>query len=262
MALHGARMSNANAIPEEEATAAVLSIWDTKILRVKKPQAILALRDCDLYTKNRDLAQAVLMILEHELKSSRGRGGAGFSNWDGSCTVEHILPQDPSKWLRPAGLWTKPEHRDCLHKLGNLCLLNQSDNSKVRNKGYREKVAILQGAHGVIASSGTAQTLQNIATWDLAAYQKRHKELLCRLVKRWRIDVDVLNQGPATDGEYQPLQVSPLSALKGSRLCRQPLLQILHLLQPFQWTFIVHHHSGPAVHSSLYPWGMGHALAA
>lgn len=145
MALHGARMSNANAIPEEEATAAVLSIWDTKILRVKKPQAILALRDCDLYTKNRDLAQAVLMILEHELKSSRGRGGAGFSNWDGSCTVEHILPQDPSKWLRPAGLWTKPEHRDCLHKLGNLCLLNQSDNSKVRNKGYREKVAILQG---------------------------------------------------------------------------------------------------------------------
>jgi hypothetical protein len=94
-----------------------------------KKKTICILENAQLY-KNRNLAQAVLLMLEHELSGAKERtgGGSSFSGWDGSCTVEHILPQDPEKegedWMWPAG------HEGCLHKLGNLCLLNQSDSKQ------------------------------------------------------------------------------------------------------------------------------------
>jgi hypothetical protein len=196
-----------SAIPVEEAKMAVLSVWGTMELSVNKDKAITVLRDCDLYPKKSGFAQAVLTILEQSLSTNRGMGGNGFSNWEGSCTVEHILPQDPNKqgagWLDgQKGCWTEKKHGACLHKLGNLCLLNQSDNSKVRNSGFEEKLKILvKEGGGQVTSSATARTLVNFTKWTPRTYAKRHQELLEKLAKRWSICMDQVNQGLTGDGK-------------------------------------------------------------
>lgn len=44
-----------------------------------------------------------------------------------NCTVEHILPSSPKHWKGWKG-FDKQDHKDWVHRLGNLTLLGQSDN--------------------------------------------------------------------------------------------------------------------------------------
>ena len=193
----------------KEAIEAVQKAWEQQLNKGDKAHAILALQNRDLYTK-RALAQAVLLIVEHQLTrpKERAKGGLRYSGWEGSCTLEHILPQTPDRadadWLERepgAGPWSLDQHKKCLNKLGNLCLLNQSDNSKVSNRGFSDKLATLKGDHGIITSSGTAQTLQGLDKWDHAAYLKRHESLLNLLADRWNIPLHLVKKGASAEGK-------------------------------------------------------------
>jgi hypothetical protein len=56
-----------------------------------------------------------------------------------STTLEHILPQEPSQWGLEAG---NEEVEVLIHRLGNLTLLKNSDNSRIQNFPFEEKKVI------------------------------------------------------------------------------------------------------------------------
>jgi uncharacterized protein with ParB-like and HNH nuclease domain len=56
-----------------------------------------------------------------------------------STTLEHILPQEPSQWGLNAG---SEEVEVLIHRLGNLTILKNSDNSRIQNFPFGEKKLI------------------------------------------------------------------------------------------------------------------------
>lgn len=91
-----------------------------------------------LSVKNNRLARALLLMLEHE---GTNRKKTGAPKWTGKISIEHILPRNISKpgadWDRH---WTAEKQSEWLHRLGNLAMLNDSDNSSLGNCGFQAKI--------------------------------------------------------------------------------------------------------------------------
>jgi hypothetical protein len=94
-----------------------------------------------------------------------------------STTLEHILPQEPEKW----GLNGKDEEVDVLiHRLGNLTLLTNADNSRIQNSPFTEKKDVYLAEKLKINSQVVSSE-----TWGKAEIIERQKFLSEHIVELW-----------------------------------------------------------------------------
>ena len=137
--------------------------------------------------KNNKLARALLFMLEHQ---GTNRNKTGAPRWSGKTSIEHILPRNISKpgakWNRH---WNAGKLSEWLHRLGNLAMLNDSDNSSLGNCGFQAKIAKIESFKDS-ASWTIRDVLQNHATgkWDEHNLKKRHERLLNVFRQRWGVE--------------------------------------------------------------------------
>jgi len=107
--------------------------------------------------------------------------GKIWGNTSKEKSVEHIFPQkDPDgNWKGKARQNVNPE--SFVHRLGNLLVLPPGINSKAGTKSFADKVKIyksVQGLHHV-------NKVTRLRDWNLAAIEKREKELMKFAEEQW-----------------------------------------------------------------------------
>lgn len=70
-----------------------------------------------------------------------------------------------------------------LHKLGNLTPLSQEINTELSNKSFDDKKKIIEEKLGSSIMEVSKQVLE-LDDWNLAAFLKRHEELISKLANR------------------------------------------------------------------------------
>jgi len=142
---------------------------------------IMKTLDGDLYLIRR-IRQYVLLRLDSALAQ-------GEATYDYPIiSVEHVLPQNPSKgsvWLKwfPA----EEERAQYTHRIGNLTLLSRKKNAEAQNYDFdRKKEGYFATRKGVSPFALTTQVLQK-TEWTPAIINQRQKELLQKLRTLWRL---------------------------------------------------------------------------
>lgn len=110
--------------------------------------------------------------------------------WDGTKTVEHILPQNPA-----INCWGDflPEQRAAVtHTLGNLVLLTRRKNSSASNLEFDDKKKVYfglgnQGPTRKTATYASVLELAHCLGWNPLTYQERHHRHALLLAKRWGV---------------------------------------------------------------------------
>lgn len=132
-----------------------------------------------------------MLILEHEGCSKNSSGGP---TWVGTISIEHILPRkltNPSAdWtVLPQPGWTNQLQATWLHRLGNLAMLNDSDNSSLGNVSFKRKIAkIDKFNHAPSWTISDLLTHHREGVWNMKAVEQRHERLLALLCSRWNVD--------------------------------------------------------------------------
>jgi len=143
--------------------------------------AIIETLDGDLY-----LMKRVRLYVLLRLDSSFFEGGAIHSHK--IITIEHILPQNPSKestWLKLFP--TEDEHRSYVHRIGNLTLLSDKMNPAAKNFDFDVKKEIYaRGSLGIAPFALTIQAL-NESQWTQEVINQRQVNLLNRLKEIWQL---------------------------------------------------------------------------
>lgn len=140
--------------------------------------------------KNNWLARALLLMLEHQ---GTNRNKTGAPRWSGRISIEHILPRNIHK---PGSDWTRHwrtsgEQLEWLHRLGNLAMLNDSDNSSLGNCSFKDKIAKIKTFED--SASWTIMDLlrhHEHSEWDKYSIQARHDRMLQTLRQRWGVEND------------------------------------------------------------------------
>ena len=127
-----------------------------------------------------------MLMLEHEGIS---RNKTGAPRWSGKISIEHILPRNISK--PGAGWefhWTPDKQSEWLHRLGNLAMLNDSDNSSLGNCSFQVKMTKIASFQH--SASWTIKDLfqqYQGKEWDESSVQDRHNRLLAVFRERWSV---------------------------------------------------------------------------
>lgn len=166
------RISNMNdALKAIEAAKTPDDVLGTKVFDLDRKQLAILL-DGPIY--GRRFAKYVLLRLEYLLASHT----APLSLPD-EISVEHILPQTPSKTSQWSIDFTEEQQDSWLHRLGNLMLLSRRKNTSLGNLDYAEKR--VRYFEDRVESLPNSQRLLAKPTFGLADMEARHKELLERL---------------------------------------------------------------------------------
>lgn len=104
-------------------------------------------------------------------------------------SVEHILPQTPSKWYWKNQFrdYTQEEIKLLSGSLGNLLPLSQSINSSLQNDGFDEKKNVKKGRRGYSNGSHSEIEVSKYDNWTARNIFERGIKLLEFLEKRWDI---------------------------------------------------------------------------
>jgi len=117
------------------------------------------------------------ILLKYEFL--QGDNTAHFSNFK-SISVEHILPQNPSKESHWVSVFSEEDRKKWTHKLANLLLISKKKNSKLSNLDFSEKKKrYLKGRIDVFPSSKIFITYEK---WNTDILEKRQKEIIGKLV--------------------------------------------------------------------------------
>lgn len=97
---------------------------------------------------------------------------------DLSClSVEHLMPQTPTKeWLSELGISEDIYHRN-LHRLGNLTLAAKTDNSIMGNKVWEYKNAVLKSTSHLKMN----EEILKVDKWDVEHIDERTKVLIDKI---------------------------------------------------------------------------------
>ncbi|MGF1604608.1 MAG: DUF262 domain-containing protein [Thermosynechococcaceae cyanobacterium] len=122
------------------------------------------------------------------LDSALADGGRSPSLND-KPTIEHILPQNPSKdsqWLRD---WTDPnEIKQWVHHLGNLAFLSGKANARAKNYDFSEKKEkYFMSKSGAPVYPITTRVL-NQNTWTPEIVKRFQEEYVAKLTNIWDLD--------------------------------------------------------------------------
>ena len=94
-------------------------------------------------------------------------------------SVEHLMPQTPTKeWLEALEVDAETYEKN-LHRLGNLTLATRSDNSKMKNKPWEYKKEILADTAHLIMN----QKIHAKEKWTIADIDERNKELIQQFIE-------------------------------------------------------------------------------
>ena len=166
------RISNMNDVLKAiDAAKAPADVLASKVFEFDFKQ-LNTLLDGEIY--GRRFAKYVLLRLEYLLASH-----AAPLNLPDEISVEHIMPQTPSKtgqWVKD---FTELQRETWLHRLGNLMLLSRRKNTSLGNLDFADKrVRYFEDRVESLPNSQRLLTLGNFALADIEA---RHGDLLNRL---------------------------------------------------------------------------------
>jgi len=99
-----------------------------------------------------------------------------FPGYPGTITVEHILPQNPSKDSRWLEIFNDKEREIWTNRLGNLVLLSGRKNSKAQNYDFNKKKKVYFSKKNT--PFRITQHLEKIEKWTLEEVRERHQMLL------------------------------------------------------------------------------------
>jgi hypothetical protein len=117
-------------------------------------------------------------IEEHERTAKHGAHAKELSPTS-NLTLEHILPRSPESWQE--ALAADFTLRDCVSRLGNLCLLTDAKNRDVGRSLFEEKKKVFEKSE-LLTTSGIAK----YQTWDRKAIVDRQSWLASKAVVIWR----------------------------------------------------------------------------
>ena len=150
-------------------------------LTADERKAFLADLDGDVYRFTAERRLYVLLRLDAALSD-------GSASYDyGVVSIEHVLPQNPppdSEWCK----WfaTEETRNKCVHRLGNLLLLNFKKNSSASNKAFDAKVKTYFTKGGVSPFALTTQAIGE-KEWTPEVVQKRQEAVLGKLKEVWKL---------------------------------------------------------------------------
>ncbi len=103
-------------------------------------------------------------------------------------TIEHVLPQNPSKDSQWVQWFSDQERNQYVHKIGNLTLLSRKKNSQAQNYDFDKKKAgyFSSSAGGINSFVLTTQVLQQ-SQWTPAVINQRQQEAVEKLKNLWRL---------------------------------------------------------------------------
>ena len=143
------------------------------------------------------------LLYEYELELTRGRDVR--IRWDEiqardpQKTIEHVLPQDPSK-----SYWRERFNEEALRKytnaLGNLSLTQ--DNSSYSNKAFPDKRGDATTKTACYAGSGLyieRDIAANYTEWTPETIENRGNCIRDWALSRWHIDESVVGETPSND---------------------------------------------------------------
>ena len=134
-----------------------------------------------LYRSNAATRAQIVFLLERVNRHLSAKTD-GYTVLDKNATIEHILPQTPSKSWQSALGAEYTRLGEFIHTLGNLTLLTQSWNSEFSNAPFAEKKARL-AAHALRLNSSYFS--QDIASWNESAIQARSNMLIDNILQIW-----------------------------------------------------------------------------
>ncbi|WP_406616884.1 DUF262 domain-containing protein [Mycoplasmopsis adleri] len=101
-------------------------------------------------------------------------------------TIEHILPQKPktdSSWWEH---FSEEEHKNYLHKIGNLTLITSIKNSDLGNKEYKDKIKKIKEFLGNQLNITTSFINQNILLFDKYEINNRTDLIVNALIENYK----------------------------------------------------------------------------
>jgi uncharacterized protein with ParB-like and HNH nuclease domain len=95
-------------------------------------------------------------------------------------SVEHLMPQTPTQeWLDDTGCSSVEEYERYLNKLGNLTLASKSDNSKMQNRPFEYKQAILLTTNHLKLN----EEIIKKEKWNKEAIDERTEKLIDKIIE-------------------------------------------------------------------------------
>ena len=95
--------------------------------------------------------------------------------------LEHILPKNPGKHWKPILESDKHIVRECVNRLGNLCLLDKPSNKAQGAQSFAEKSEIYAKSDFILTKA-----LSEISDgWNRAVIERRQKRLGEIAARRW-----------------------------------------------------------------------------
>lgn len=122
-------------------------------------------------------------------------------------SIEHILPQTPTKWYwrnQFRQFVKNPEEMDFLTgALGNLLPLSQSINSSLQNDSFEEKKnPTKEGRRGYSSGSNSEIEVAKENEWNAQKIHERTMELLKFMSERWNLSIDENQMKSLTFDEF------------------------------------------------------------
>lgn len=135
-----------------------------------------------IYKIDRKTASYVLYRIENKMRETSGE----FIEFKG-FTLEHIFPQNDSKWQ---GSFDSLEYKaDYINSIGNLTLLTQKLNGSVSNNSYDQKILKISDSSLKL----NIELVKNYKTWviyeDNNSPLERAKELFQKVCSIWNVDI-------------------------------------------------------------------------
>ncbi len=120
--------------------------------------------------KNSELARYILAKINNRIMNKEEIGTIEDST---KVNLEHIIPKTLDGQWREYLKKHKIEHREVVHRLGNLTLLAKQKNSRAGNKAFEIKKAEIYSKSELQITS----SLKKYKQWDLAGIEDRQREL-------------------------------------------------------------------------------------
>lgn len=105
-------------------------------------------------------------------------------------TIEHILPQEPSFGIQAYGFQSAEAYEDCIHRIGNLTLLESGLNSSCSNQSVETKVSnerFYRASHYQITQSLAASSVTRTPVFSVNIIDTRGADLAKFCVRQWPI---------------------------------------------------------------------------
>lgn len=165
-------------------------------------------------------------------------------------TIEHILPQTPTKWYwrNTFRMFSENEIKQLSASLGNLLLLSQSINSSLQNDSFQDKKnPTIAGRRGYVNGSHSEIEVAQENDWTAQNIFNHGLNLLSFMEKRWRLQfgsnekVDLLHVSFINDGREVPEEIDESEPIPTTMIEKTRELSDRHYLRFDFWSNFVNH---------------------